>query len=221
MTMKNCLKKSAESSDRIPFRRDPTVWITDMDGTLTTLDIDWENIRNEVRRLLKTNHPLRPLAASVNLATDDENLRRMIFRYLEEVELNAAMKAQRQEELIGLLDSFARKGIRMGLVTLQARVSTNLILDRLGVLRFFQTIISRDDSVDRIEQLKIAVSRLATGFEEVIFTGDSPWDIKAGKSLGCFTVAVGKPIPGADAFIESILDLRFLMSHDGLGETKE
>ena len=39
--------------------------IFDLDGTLVNLPINWDEIREKVRRVLKTRHPLKPLGVSV------------------------------------------------------------------------------------------------------------------------------------------------------------
>lgn len=186
-------------------------WITDLDGTLTTLEIDWEEVRIAVRSMLNTNHPLKPIAMSIPSATEDPVLRKRAHEYLERVELEAAMKARRDGRLIDLVSSMKGNGLRLGLVTHQAKSPATLALEKLGILNYFEVIVSREDVLERGEQIKMAADALGVKAEEVIFTGDSPWDIEAGKRLGCFTVCVGTNYPEADAFIRSIYDLRTLV----------
>lgn len=191
--------------------RNAKAWITDLDGTLTVLDIDWESIRGVVRSMLNTKHPLRPLAMSIPSATDDPNLRKRAHEYIAQVELEAAMKKQRDVDLENFVESMKRRGLRLGVVTHQAKSPARLTLERLGVLSYFEVLVSREDVLERGEQIKMAADTLGVSFCEVIFTGDSPWDIEAGKSLGCFTVSVGTDHPLADAHVNSIFDLQYLI----------
>jgi len=161
--------------------------------------------------MLNTEHPLRPLAMSIPSATKDPNLRKRAHEYIAQVELEAAMKKQRNEELVKFVESMKIRGLRLGIVTHQAKSPAMLTLERLGILSYFDVLVSREDVLERDEQIRMAAKALGVEFREVIFTGDSPWDIEAGKRLGCFTVSVGMDHPLADARISSILELKGLI----------
>jgi HAD superfamily hydrolase (TIGR01509 family) len=201
-------KQKQEHQRRI---RAAKAWITDLDGTLTILEIDWEHIRGIVRTMLNTDHPLRPLAMSIPSATEDPILRKRAYEYIAQAELEAATKKQRDEKLVSLVRSMRMEGLKLGVVTHQAKAPARLTLERLGVLNYFEVIVSREDALERGEQIGLAADALGVKPHEVIFTGDSPWDIEAGKRLGCFTVCVGADHPEADACIRSISELQSLI----------
>lgn len=184
-------------------------FITDLDGTLVKLNIDWEMLRNAIRKLLKTDHPLKPLATSIPIAAKGNNeLIEQAFNYIKEVELHASDNVTRDEELINFFKWLNLNGIKIGLVTLQAKEPAIVTLNKLGILEFFSVIISREDDLYRINQLSLALKQLNANPIKTIFIGDTQWDIEAGKKLNCYTVSVNQNVLGADLYVKSVLELR-------------
>ncbi len=182
--------------------------VTDMDGTLVTLDIDWDELRERVREIIKTDHPLKPLGPSILEATiGNEELRKRAFELVESEEIKAALEASPDPELKEMLSRLKKNGIRMALVTFQSFRPTTIALKRVGVLPFFEFLITREYSLNRKEQLSITISRLQADPERTVFVGDSPWDVLAGKELCCFTVVVGRNIEGADLHVKRFVEL--------------
>jgi len=186
-----------------------TYFITDLDGTLVKLDIDWEQLRTTIRNLLKTDHPLRPLATSIPIAAKGDNeLINKAFNYIKQVELQAAKKVTRDNTLIDFFKWLVQNKIKTGLITLQAKEPALLVLERLGILDFIQLIITREDDLYRINQLSLALKKLNAEPNKTIFAGDTQWDIDAGKKLGCYTVSVNRNVLGADLYVERITELQ-------------
>ncbi len=166
--------------------------ISDLDGTLTDLDINWNQIRETIRQILGTNHPLKPLATSIpEAARGDPKLIREAYRIIEEYEYKAALKARRDNKLIEFLGRIKNLGFKIALVTLQARRPAIKVLENLGVLEYFDIIVTRDDSIIREEQLKIVLNGFKAKPEETIFVGDTVWDLEAGRKLRLKTFIVG------------------------------
>lgn len=182
--------------------------ITDLDGTLVDLRIDWDSLREKVKREMGWDHPLKPLGVSIPLAAKDEEEMRRAFDIVEKSELEAASKAEPDPHLRDLLVEVKRMGLRLGLITMQASRSAVLVLVRIGINDLFDVIVTRDYSLDRRAQLSYAMRKMSVKGEECIFLGDMPWDVYSGKELGCFTICVGKAIEGADTYLESIKELR-------------
>jgi len=171
------------------------VLILDLDGTLVTLPIKWDELREKVRRLLKTDHPLKPLAPSIPKAAKGRaDLIRKAFRIIEKAELEASNNAKFDEELFNFLRWVKNKGMKVGLVTLQGEKPARKTLKRLGVLNFFDLIVTRESSLIRREQLMMSIRKFRVDPKEVIFVGDSYSDVKAGKELGLLTVVVGRQV---------------------------
>lgn len=181
--------------------------ITDLDGTLVDLRIDWDSLRERVRREMGWNHPLKPLGRSIPLAAKDEEEMRRAFSIVEMDELRAASRAKPDPSLRKLLVEIKRMGLSLGLVTMQAIRSALLALVKIGINDLFDVIVTRDYSLDRRTQLSYALERMGVRGEECIFLGDMPWDIDSGRVLGCFTICVGRRIEGADLYLKSIKEL--------------
>ncbi len=181
--------------------------ITDLDGTLTNLGINWDSLREKVRREMGWNHPLRPLGMSIPKAARNREEIKKAFSIVEEAELEAAERAHFDPSLRLTLSKVKGAGLKIGLVTLQARRPAIKALDNLGVMEFFDIIVTREYSLDRKKQLEFAIEKLGVRPQECIFVGDAPWDVKAGKELGCLTVCVRREVEGADVYIKDLENL--------------
>ena len=73
---------------------------------------------------------------------------------------------------------------------MQGRKSATIVLDKLKVKELFDVIVTREDHVYRLEQLKIALRKLDIRPKEAIFVGDTVWDKEAGTRLGCITLII-------------------------------
>ncbi|HIQ03575.1 MAG TPA: HAD family hydrolase [Desulfurococcales archaeon] len=166
--------------------------IFDLDGTLVKLPIDWDNVRRKVRELLKTDHPLKPLGVGVYEVTrNNPKLMAEAFKLIEFEELKAAEKTKYDSKLYELIKNLKRLGLKLGLVTLQGVKSATIVLRKLNIIDFLDVVVTREKSVYRIEQLKIALKKLNVKPSETLFIGDTVWDREAGDSLGCKTLIVG------------------------------
>ena len=182
--------------------------VTDMDGTLVTLDIDWDELREKVREIIRTDHPLKPLGPSILETTEgNEELRKRAFDLVESEEVRAALGASPDPELKAMLSRLKSRGIKMALVTFQSAKPATIALKRLEVLSFFEFLITREYSLNRKKQLSIAIERLRADPRRTVFAGDSFWDVLAGKELGCYTVVVGRNLEGADLYVEKFVEL--------------
>lgn len=183
--------------------------ITDLDGTLVHLPINWDNLRIKVRKILKTNHPLKPLAPNISKASKgNKNLEKLAFKLVEEEELKAANFACYNDALYNFLKQIKLHGVKTALVTLQGYKSTRKVLENLRIAQFFDIVITRERSLSRLEQLKLALNLLKINPRETLFIGDSPWDSEAGRRVGCFTVIVKNKNVYADEFIDNFLDIK-------------
>ncbi len=186
-----------EGSGRVTRTPIPTVTedvkalITDMDGTLVDLGINWDEVREKVRKEMGWDHPLRPLGVSITKVAKNEDEVKKAYSIVEREEYQAAFKAKRDEELVNLLSSLKRRGIKLALVTMQAYRSTEVVLKRLGLIDLFDVVITRDIVIGREEQLRIALEKLGVSPKEAVFVGDTPWDYESAKKLGIRFISVG------------------------------
>lgn len=169
--------------------------ITDLDGTLVDLGIDWDQLRDRIRREMGWNHPLKPLGPSIPVAAGgDREKIEAAFKIVEIAEIEAAMRAERDEKLASSLERLRGFGLRIGLVTLQALKPALTALRRLGVLEFFDAIVTREISLSREEQLRLAIEKLRGTPERSIFVGDTEMDLESSRRIGCLFVSVGRRV---------------------------
>jgi len=62
-------------------------------------------------------------------------------------------------------------------------------------------LATSDDSFERTEIMKLALSKLGSGFSSITYYGDGPWDRDACVALGWKFVAVGKFLGGINSYI--------------------
>ena len=181
--------------------------ITDLDGTLVDLRIDWDSLRERVRRAMGWDHPLRPLGRSIPLAAKNKEEVKRAFEIVEEEELKAASRAKPDQELREFFVFLRREGLGIGLVTMQASRSAVLVLRKMDLVDLFDVIVNREYSLDRREQLVYALKKLGIKGRDCIFLGDMEWDVRSGKEIGCFTICVGGEIEGADLYVRDIREI--------------
>ena len=181
--------------------------ITDLDGTLVDLGIDWDSLRERIRSEMGWDHPLKPLGPSIPKAARNKAEEEAAFRIVEEAEQRASEGAEPNPKIVEIFRRIKGMGLKVALVTLQARRPALTALERLGILSFFDAVITRDLSLERREQLRLAIEALGVGPERCLFFGDTLWDAEAGRELGCETVCVGKRIEGCRYFLERFEDL--------------
>lgn len=181
--------------------------ITDLDGTLVDLGIDWDSLREKVRREMGWDHPLKPLGPSIPKAARSKAEEEAAFRIVEEAEQRASERAKPNSKMVEIFRKIRERGLKVALVTLQARKPAITTLERLGISEFFDVVVTRDLSLDRREQLRIAIEKLGVRPESCLFFGDTQWDVESGREIGCETVCIGRRIEGSNYFIEKFEDL--------------
>jgi pyrophosphatase PpaX len=103
--------------------------------------------------------------------------------------------------VVGMLDTLRRRGVAMGVVTSKRREMALRTLRRCGVLEHFQVVVTADEVVygkphpepvlralDLLGLPGPANSDRGPG-PRVVFVGDSPFDIRAGRGAGVSTAA--------------------------------
>ncbi len=152
--------------------------IFDLDGTLVCLPIDYEKLFDEFKRIMHVN-VVRPVVET--LSRVDSNTRREVFVAWDRAELTVARGSTVCSEGGVLYHQFEHKP--KALVTLQGRETVNVILECYGFK--FDVIVTREDSLFRDEQLKLALEKLKLAAGEVLFVGNADTDEVAAQKVGC------------------------------------
>ncbi len=177
-----------------------------MDGTITNFNIDYMEARRVALDLL----------AEMNLRTPDMNeqfsiylilkrlkvtldadtyasLRKRLYRLLEGVETKAAREVTIYPGVLETLDRLQKRALKLGLVTNNGRVGTNLTLSRLGLSNFFTAVVTRDDCEEMKPDagpVREVLRELSVEVENTILVGDGVMDIEAARAMGVSSVAV-------------------------------
>jgi HAD superfamily hydrolase (TIGR01509 family) len=223
--------------------------IFDLDGTLTSFNLDYKTVRAEVKGyLVKRGVPASIL--SVNKSIFEMLRKTEIFvknsskpsRFLEEIrsealamaekyELEAAISTSLLPGAVETLKALRRINLKIGLCTINSEKSMNYILKRFGIADFFDVMVPRN-KVNHFkphpEHLEAALKALGTSAKDTVVAGDSSVDMQSAKELKA--IAVGLPTGvstikqltsnGANYVITSITDLPLLIEKINDSERK-
>lgn len=159
--------------------------IFDLDGTLIHLPINYEKLFQEIGKITKMSN-VRPLKKVI--AKLDEQTKKKVFDVWNKIEMEALANMKANQEGFAHYKNFLEK--RKALVTMQGKPVVQIVLKRLGLS--FNFIITREDSLNRTEQLKIAAEKLAVPKQNVLFIGNTNEDMLAAKTVGCQFMRVGE-----------------------------
>jgi pyrophosphatase PpaX len=180
--------------------RYPTV-LFDLDGTLIDSGaMILASFRHATRTVLEREIPDAELAALVGGMNIHEQMRTLDARRVDELvrvyrEHNEPLHADLQafsgiEDLLGELRAQGRK---LGVVTSKRRRTVDLAFAVLPVERFFDAVVTSGDTErhkPNPDPVLLALERLGAEPADAAFVGDSPFDVRAGKAAGVFTVGV-------------------------------
>ena len=166
--------------------------ISDLDGTLVDTNIDWENLRARVRELLGTNHPLKPLGPSIPHVAKSHDDVLKAFKIIEEEELRSTQQISYDPSLINTIKVIKALGIKFAIVTLRSKSSAEIIIKKLGIQDYVDILVTRDQSPDRATQVRIVLKALNVKPHEVIFVGDTEYDLNSCMKLGIKTIIICK-----------------------------
>ncbi len=116
------------------------------------------------------------------------------------------------EGICECLSELRRMGLKLAIVTDATRANAMRRLERTGLARFFDLVVSYEEGGKRKpspDSIMLALDRLGLRLEDALFVGDSPArDIAAGKAIGIETAYAaygdknyregGSAAPGAD-----------------------
>ncbi len=163
--------------------------VLDVDGTLVCTQIDWDSLREEIKRLYGLNDPLKPLGESLyRLLGNDKRKLKEAFEIIEEAELESIRTLVYDPRISSLINALKDKGYRIIIVSMRSKRTLEPVLEKLSIRKIVDEIITREDYHTRLEQLKVIVERYSR--EDLVFIGDTKVDEEASRTLGvCFIKA--------------------------------
>ncbi len=214
--------------------------IFDLDGTLSSFNLDYKTVRLKVKELLEEK------AVPASLLSLNESVFEMLRKtekwakstgqppsFVEEAKGQASIitekheiEAASQTDLLPgvkeTLEAVRKSGMKIGLCTINSDKSVSYILDRFCIAQYFDVTLARNQVKNvkpHPEHIEAALKILGVTPNEAIVIGDSSVDMKSASALGM--IAVGLPTGvstieqlkenGANYIITSMYDLPALI----------
>jgi HAD superfamily hydrolase (TIGR01549 family) len=152
--------------------------IFDLDGTLIHLPIDYEKLFQEFRKIMHAEN-VQPITEVVSKL--DKNTQQQVFREWDKTELAAAANITINKQGMEIYKRFSKKP--KALVTMQGKAVVENILARLKLS--FDITVTREDSLNRAQQLENAAEKLKIQWVNILFVGNTENDKQAAKKVGC------------------------------------
>ncbi len=156
--------------------------VLDVDGTLVCTRIDWDALRDKIKKTYGLKDPLKPLGESLYrlLGRDEEKLSEA-FRIVEEAELESTSTLEYDPRLPLLIRSLWKKGYRIIIVSMRSKKTLEPILVKIGIKDLVSDTVTREEYHTRLEQLRAIIEKY--GKRNILFIGDTGIDEKASRIL--------------------------------------
>jgi phosphoglycolate phosphatase len=192
----------------------------DFDGTLVQQRIDFEAMRQGVRReamasgvSLDGREQLFTLElvdrVAQELSASDPQLASSFRQRAEtailNVEIEAAEKAEVYPGVLEVLALLRQRGIKVGIVTRNCRQAVELVIARNKLI--YDILLTRDDVAHvkpHPEHLQTALRLLEAAPERTCMVGDHPSDVQAGHVVGAWTIGILNKDRPANYFCDSL-----------------
>lgn len=214
--------------------------IFDLDGTIVAFNLDYKEMRAEVRGyLIKMGVPASVLSTNENIfemlkktklfltntgrtAESAEKIRVEALSIAEKYELEAATKTSLLPGAVETLKALKKMGLKMALCTINSQKSTEQILNRFKIAEYFDATIPRE-KVNQVkpnsEHCNFALKVLGVAAVETVVVGDSVNDVLVAREVKAVAVGLTTGVStqeqlkrqGANFIITSITDLPLLV----------
>jgi len=184
------------------------LFIFDLDGTIIDLPINWTKVKEKIKKILKTDHPLTPLIPSIEEVATNSELRKKIYKAIDYEEMKVVEKLKFDQDIARLFEKLKKVNLRLTLVTLQGRKPAIEALKRLNVYKYFDLVISRDEDKNREKQIQRALRTMGMEPSQSMVVADKLRDMLIAKRLGCVSMAVtDKPDINGDFKVTNIKEI--------------
>lgn len=157
----------------------------DLDGTLTTLKVDWRSVRRLLVQHGFINEWEGVMEGLCRLWDRDRERYEEASRIIEEFEIEAARNTRVTREIVRVREALTRlkdKVSKISLVTRQTKRTAELVLEKLGLEDVFDHLVTRDLEIRRKKQLETIVG--SAGNSVLFHIGDTLGDVVATYQVG-------------------------------------
>lgn len=210
--------------------------VFDLDGTLAEFNLEVKTVRAEVRQfLIKRGLPPSILPPNESIfrmlektrvfmknsdKTEEEYkiVREDVLSITRKYELKAARTTSILPGVLETIKELKGRDLKLAVFTINGKDSANYILKRLNLMRFFNTVISREE-VSTVKpdpmHLEVTLKALGVNSRQAVVVGDSVVDMKSAKTLNVKAVGIASNdklarelrLAGATHVIRSITEL--------------
>jgi len=215
--------------------------ILDLDGTVATFNLDYKTVRALVKgyligkrvpaSILSLKESVFEMLRKTEIWAQHsgkptkflDEIHRSTSEITEKFELEAAGSTNLLPGVIDTLKALKKKGLKIGLCTINSEKSAKRILERFNIAAFFDVVISRN-RVKHVkpdpEHLEAALKVLGVAPEEAVIVGDSRVDMRSAKELKAIAVGIPTGVStvkqltnaGANYIVTSMSDLPTLLT---------
>jgi phosphoglycolate phosphatase-like HAD superfamily hydrolase len=159
-------------------------YVFDLDGTLATIPVDWDGVREGVQEIIGEQLEFKHIFPTIGdvIAKRPES-RAAIMGLIDRYELAAIPSTRLYPGTPELLSKLSEDS-KLALVTMQGRRACSQVLEIFGLKQYFLRYFTREDSMDRAEQFKFAMSSIGASKTSTILVGDRLNDLNAAKKVG-------------------------------------
>ena len=191
--------------------------IFDLDGTLIQLPVNYDIIQNNLKEFFNTSKNLKPLIPTIiKLSKNDQNKIITSFNLICKEEILASKNFKIMTDAVEILKFLKSKNLILCLVTMQCKNALEKILQKMDVLDLFDSIISRDDSYDRFEQIQNSLKNIHLESSNVLVVGDRIHDVESAKKAGCIPILkineIEKNLPFQCTKIRNLIELKKIIN---------
>jgi pyrophosphatase PpaX len=173
----------------------------DLDGTVIDSGaIILASMRHAAKEVLGTEIPDEQLMATVGGPGLEAQMRALAPDRVDElVSVYRAHNEPLHDELVScagmedVLVQLKEEGRRLGIVTAKRRATAELAFARIPIEHLFETVVGGDETERHKpdpEPLLLALERLDARPADAAYVGDAPFDVKAAKAAGLYSVGV-------------------------------
>ena len=177
------------------------VVLFDLDGTVIDSGaIILASMRHAAREVLGVEVPDEQLMATVGGPGLEAQMRALSPDRADElVTVYRAHNEPLHDELVccagmdEVLVQLKDEGRRLGIVTAKRRQTVELAFARIPIEHLFETVVGGDETKKHKpdpEPLLLALERLGAAPDDAVYVGDAPFDVKAAKAAGLYSVGV-------------------------------
>ncbi|MCL2172197.1 MAG: HAD hydrolase-like protein [Nitrososphaerota archaeon] len=153
--------------------------IFDLDGTLLDLPINYPAMYKKFSELTGITE-IKPLLKTITQIKNPQILKQVIDTWTS-FEVTIIDKITIHTEGMQLYRQYIE--LPKALVTMQGKETVHKICQKFNIQ--FNTIFTREESFDRFEQLKMAITKIGFTSSDTLFIGNTDNDENAAKQVGC------------------------------------